>query len=185
MHTEAGQKRQKRKENRFGLELKSEDIVFDSKPGFRIDLSCVGGTNAQPDWVVNAFGFRWWIEYDEGQHKGYPVACDASRMLKIVDMLFVTGQDDPLYFLRVSTDSFTRNGKKVTNVKYGDIIRFVVRMIKTYKPKFKEGERYKVGYVGYDTRGPDLAHQWPVVCDDTEYPQEMQQHVECFTIVKP
>ena len=182
MHTEEGQKKQKRKENRFALELKKNDIPYDP-PGFHLSLECIGGTFVQPDFVNHQIGFKFWIEYDEGQHKHYPISCDAARMLKIIDALFVSGQDDLVYFLRISTDPFTVDGKK-SWMKYSDIIRLAVKLLKNYKPVFAKGQRFKVGYIGYDMHTTRGKHPWPVVCSDPDYPNEVAKVVECFNVQK-
>jgi hypothetical protein len=81
IHTEEGQKRQKKSEEytaklliKFGIDFKREHRVY---------FSCNGGTFCKIDYLYIKNGFIFIIENDEKQHKTYPVSCELRRMMQI------------------------------------------------------------------------------------------------------
>ena len=106
-HTQEGQQKRKREEERIANLLVTNKIDF--KREHHIDFSCIASTFSRVDFTLIMGGKTVFLEIDEDQHKSYGVACDISRMAKIYEVLTLEGNTLPVIFIRYNPHAFTNN----------------------------------------------------------------------------
>lgn len=111
IHTEEGQQRQKKKEERVAKLLTAHGVDF--RREHRITFSCWGGTCARIDFVILVAGGVLMLEVDEFQHDSYAVSCELSRMMNLYEACMLDGNTQPLGFLRYNPDSYKVDGVSV------------------------------------------------------------------------
>jgi hypothetical protein len=112
IHTEQGQQRHKRKEERISKLLQQHNILF--KREHRIELNCLSGTYARVDFVMLIGGGVLILEVDEDQHAAYGIPCEISRMTKLYESLLLGGNTLPVGIIRYNPDAYTVNGVKIS-----------------------------------------------------------------------
>lgn len=125
-HTEAGQKRKKKKEQRFLRELaKQTKISFnvDTEREVSIDFKCAGqgGNLARLDGAkIREKDFcEIMVDLDENQHKHYPVSCECKRTEGIAQSLMIARPNGKRFHIRINPDAFKVDGK-TQQTKYQD-----------------------------------------------------------------
>ena len=105
IHSEEGQRRQKKQEERVAKLSTSCGIDF--KREHHVSFSCWGGTWARTDFIIVHQGGVLIIEVDEYQHDGYGVVCDVARMGQLFQAFLVGGNTMPVGIIRYNPHAFT------------------------------------------------------------------------------
>lgn len=177
-HTPEGQRRQKKTENKMYHDYEKEGLKIHARDPV-VNLGCVGGSSMRPDYVHEAEKAAYWSECDENWHEGYPVSCDARRMMMGRDSQFAA--DDPrfLVFIRNNPHKYTVSGAPGT-MKYTQRIREAVKLHSWLPPEDSESKLH-VWYVCYPVRfNKEHNRMLPCICDDPEYPRELIPYVKCI-----
>ena len=131
-HTQAGQMRRKKQEERLCKALLAKDLtqyeggdahppIGSFKREHRIDFQCVGDVDssyARIDFVIAVEGGLIFLEVDEHQHKfGYDPSCDMKRMAKVHESLAVAECHIPIYWIRYNPNEYTADGCKANTSK--------------------------------------------------------------------
>ncbi|GAQ91168.1 hypothetical protein KFL_007380030 [Klebsormidium nitens] len=109
-HTEKGQQRRKREEERIAKLLTTAGLPF--KREHHVTFDCLGGSFARIDFILDHKGKIIVIEVDEYQHEGYGVACDVARMLQIYEAWAIEGNSLPVHIIRYNPHTFQIDGKR-------------------------------------------------------------------------
>jgi hypothetical protein len=166
MHTERGQQRQKRKEERLACFLDTTGFRYEREQVIRF---CGEGNRrfARLDFVI----YREWgvcvVELDEDQHKHYPLGCETARMTDLFAEHVKAGRVDKLRLIRLNPDAYTEAGRRAcTPLKERyDALREVIMR--------EPAQRFSIRYLYYDQSSP-----YPEVCLDPAYPRELRDLVE-------
>ncbi|PNH02410.1 Zinc finger protein [Tetrabaena socialis] len=167
-HTQEGQARQKKQEQRVSRALDKAGIPY--KREHQIDFRCVGddaGFMARVDFVILLHGRVIFLEVDEGQHKfgSYGSAsCDMKRMSRILESLAQGGNTLPLVFLRYNPNVFRVDGKVVKKLKVTRESELVSLLENPASDVFLCDRPLVIQYMYYDVAG---CHA--VVTRDPEY----------------
>jgi hypothetical protein len=163
MHTERGQQRQKRKEERVAQFLTSIGVRFDRETTIQF---CGDGNKrcARVDFAIyHAWGVDV-LEVDEFQHEHYPVACETARMLDIFAEHVKGGRLDKCRFIRYNPDMFFENTLP-HKVAPKDRLERLRQTLATEPDK-----HFSIAYLFYNQSAP-----LPDVCFDPAYPRELRE----------
>lgn len=174
MHTEEGQRRQKKSEH-FTFSYLQKHI--DIKREHRIDFSCNGGTFCRLDGLSlhkNKKGQAFIIahENDENQHSGYIISCDTRRMMEVKTALIQEGNDMPLIFIRYNPDSFRIDGE-LQKIKKKDRLNRYIELVKELEKKEEDMIPLTIYYLYYDVNGDNLE-----IFYDPEYPEDLKGNIK-------
>jgi hypothetical protein len=114
-HTEGGQRRMKKKEERVCKFLEDSGVVHDRE--LRFDICGDDGEKRyyRIDVAIHREDRTVPLEIDEEWHKHYGVGCDVARMMNIAAQHFAQeGPVLPLHFIRYNPDGYSVNGRKQT-----------------------------------------------------------------------
>jgi hypothetical protein len=162
-HTERGQQRQKKKEERVAQFLTSIGVRFDRETTIQF---CGDGNKrcARVDFAIyHAWGVDV-LEVDEFQHEQYPVACETARMLDIFAEHVKGGRLDKIRFLRYNPDMFFENTLP-RKVAPKDRLERLRQTLATEPAK-----HFSLVYLFYTQSAP-----LPDVCFDPAYPRELRE----------
>jgi len=111
IHTEAGQLKQKKKEQHFADFLEANQVQF--KREHHIDLTCVSDKRSffRIDFLVQERGRIFMLELDEDAHQHYSVHCDTTRPFRIYETLALEGNTLPIVIIRLNPDVCKVDGK--------------------------------------------------------------------------
>lgn len=131
IHTETGQKRQKKKQQRFFRELEKQHKIqfnIDTEREVSIDFKCAGqgGNLARLDGakVREKDLYEVMVDLDENQHKHYPISCECKRTEGVAQSLMIARPDGKRFHIRINPDAFKVDGK-TQRTKYQDrLIKF-------------------------------------------------------------
>ncbi|PNH01555.1 Zinc finger protein [Tetrabaena socialis] len=174
LHTQEGQARQKKQEQRVARALDKAGIPY--KREHQIDFRCIGGDAgfwARVDFVIVLHGRVIFLEVDEGQHKfgSYGSAsCDMKRMSRILESLADGGNTLPLVFLRYNPNVFTVDGQVVKKLKAAREAVLVSVLENPASEVFSCDRPLVIQYLYYDVVG---CHA--VVTRDPEYNAHIAQ----------
>jgi hypothetical protein len=173
IHTEEGKRRQKKSEHNTFSYLEEHIKI---KREHQVDFSCNGGTFCRLDGLSlhknkNGQGFIIAHENDEQQHEGYPISCDARRMIEVKSAFIQEGNYMPLVFLRFNPDAFRIDGQ-IQKIKKKDRLKRYVELVKELENS-EDLMPFTVYYLYYDITDNKLN----ITCD-TEYPIELKDNVE-------
>jgi len=173
IHTEEGKRRQKKSEH-FTFSYLEEHIKIKRK--HKVDFSCNGGTFCRLDGLSlhknkNGKGFIIAHENDEQQHEGYPIICDARRMIEVRSVFIQDGNEMPLVFLRFNPDAFRIDGQ-IQKIKKKDRLKRYVELVKELENS-EEFMPLTIYYLYYDITDNKLN-----ITYDTEYPTELKDNVK-------
>ena len=174
MHTEEGQRRQKKSEHfTFSYLEKHMEI----KREHRVEFNCNGGTYCRLDGLSlhknkKGQGFIIAHENDEDQHKGYMISCDTRRMTEVRSVFTQDGNEMPLVFIRYNPDSFRIDGV-LQKIKKKDRLKRYVELVRELENSEEEMMPLTIYYLYYDTTGDKLE-----IFYDPDYPQELKGNVK-------
>jgi hypothetical protein len=163
MHTERGEQRQKKKEQRVARFLTSVGVRFEREVTVQF---CNEGNKrfARVDFVVyQAWGVDI-LEVDENQHEHYAATCETARMLDIFAEQVKAGRLDKIRFLRYNPDAFFDN-TQACRVAPKDRLERLRQTLATEPDK-----HFSVVYLFYNQNSP-----LPSVCFDPAYPRELRE----------
>jgi hypothetical protein len=111
IHTEAGQLKQKKKEQHFADFLEANQVQF--KREHHIDLTCVSDKRSffRIDFLVQEKGRIFMLELDEDAHQHYSIHCDTTRPFRIHETLAIEGNTLPIVIIRLNPDVCKIDGK--------------------------------------------------------------------------
>ena len=109
MHSEEGQQRQKREEQKVAKALEAAGIYF--KREHHVSFDCWDDTFARLDFLVLKPSCCILVEVDEGEHEWYGIECEVSRMTKVHAAFAVEGNTLPLLFIRYNPHAFKVDGQ--------------------------------------------------------------------------
>ena len=150
-HTTEGQAERKHKEQRVAKVLTAAGIAF--KREHQIDFSCLGGTFARIDFVIEGHGCILLVEVDEHQHEDGGYSCDARRMGRAVEALALGGNALPLIFVRYNPDAYSLRGVRVKQplrAREAELLR-VVRRYLALAPAAAPLPPLSIQYMYYDS----------------------------------
>ena len=162
-HTERGQQRQKKKEERVARFLVSVGVRFERETTIQF---CSEGNKrfARVDFAIyNAWGVDI-LEIDEFQHDHYPVACETARMLDIFAEQVKAGRLDKIRFLRFNPDAFFENAQ-ACRVAPKDRLEKLRQTLVT-----EPDTHFSIVYLFYNRSSPLTD-----VCLDPAYPRELRE----------
>jgi hypothetical protein len=163
IHTERGQQRQKKKEERVAQFLTSIGVRFEREVTVQF---CNEGNKrfARVDFTIyHAWGVDV-LEVDEFQHNHYPVACETARMLDIYAEQVKAGRLDKIRFVRYNPDAFFEN-TQARRVAPKDRLERLRQTLATEPDK-----HFSIVYLFYNQDSP-----LPSVCFDPAYPRELRE----------
>jgi hypothetical protein len=163
IHTERGQQRQKKKEERVARFLTSVGVRFERETTIKF---CSEGNKrfARVDFTIyHAWGVDV-LEVDEFQHDHYPIACETARMLDIFAEQVKAGRLDKIRFLRYNPDAFFENTLP-RKVAPKDRLERLRQTLATEPDK-----HFSLVYLFYNQSSP-----LPDVCFDPAYPRELRE----------
>ena len=194
-HTQRGQLRQKKQEERIADALSAAEIQFDREQ--RINYSCVHSYDkkyAKIDFVIYTDYAYFLLEVDEHQHNtraqvndetnrfypwSYTVACDMARMGHVNAALIAHWSAKhekqlPIVWLRYNPDSCYVNGK-LNRVTKKDREAKLVDLLKTFKPK----KPLTIMYLYYDCQSSevDAKKMIPDVITHTDFDKNLAKSV--------
>jgi hypothetical protein len=174
MHTEEGQRRQKKSEN-FTFSYLEKYIEI--KREHQVDFSCNGGTFCRLDGLSlhkNKKGQAFIIahENDEDQHKGYIISCDTRRMTEVRSVFLQDGNDIPLVFIRYNPDAFRIDGD-LQKIKKKDRLKRYVELVKELEESEEDMMLLTIYYMYYDLNGYKLK-----IFYDPDYPRKLKGNVK-------
>ena len=154
-HTEEGQKRQKKKENRVYNEIFVKNDI-NCKREERVDFNCLYNRDEKKNKEENKKysridfysvfdDFILFTECDEDSHCDRIVSCEISRMMKIQESLTMQNINKPVIWLRFNPDGFKRDGV-TQRVLFKDRVKSVLDFMKNYKPR----DNFEIHYFYYD-----------------------------------
>ncbi len=165
IHSEEGQQRQKREEERVAKLFTSRGIDF--KREHHVDFSCWGGTWARTDFVVIQNGGVLIVEVDEYQHDGYGIVCDVARMGGLFQAFLIGGNTIPVGIIRYNPHTYAADGHPCKVLKKDR----ETRLAETVRGwQFAASGTLQIQYMYYDTKEGDLA-----ICSDPLYPDTMKR----------
>ena len=163
-HTPEGQGERKREEVKVKKALDTDGL--DYKREHHIDHACAidSTTFARMDFMLTFRNTAVFLEVDEGQHNGYGVSCDVTRMAKTVESLRVAGNTMRVAFIRYNPHAFTVDGVKR---RRPTVLRLkqLIEVLKGFGNDSTDDEDIRVFYMYYSTNGDK-----PAIFDDPEYP---------------
>jgi len=166
MHTEEGQQRQKRKENRVAKVFTTAGLDCDRER--HRDLRKLQSTSARVDFQLKRDeDVIFNHEVDEHQHNDRMVSCETRRMADVTAHLRLEGFKGKAVWIRYNPDAFKVEGAK-RRVKREERERILVEFLKTYKPQLD----MEIIYMFYDT----IAGK-PAIFLDPDYPEELKKCV--------
>lgn len=163
------------------LALKERKVVLDygnsgSNPNQHIDLSCVGGTRAYPDFTVQKEKVLELWECQENHHSHYPLSCEVKRWNDIYSALRASGETRAVVFYLVNPDAYTVCGEKKKRT-------FTARMdqIVDISRANEEPELLFTLFFAYYPVGrfKGKKYLFPVILDDPDFPDELKKCVRC------
>lgn len=161
------------------LALKERKVVLDygnsgSNPNQTIDLSCVGGTRAFPDFTEQLEEVFNFFECQEDHHSHYPLSCEVKRWNDIYAALRAGGETRAIAFYLVNPDSYTVDGVK-GKWKYKE------RMDKVVEISRKTPERpFTLFFCFYPVcKFEGIEDLFPEILDDPDFPDELKKCVRC------
>jgi hypothetical protein len=174
MHSESGQQRHKKEEERIRQFLKKNGVGFESE--LRIDFKCVDKTKkmsyAVIDVVINKNNGKIILEIDENQHRfgDYSVLCDMERMSRIQESTSLGGNNQPILFIRYNPMGYKVDGKPIKKDKN---IREEKLLENINQWNFNNDSRpLSILYMYYD-----VDEGVPLVTLDNDYHEQMRQCV--------
>ena len=173
MHTEEGQRRQKKSEH-FTFSYLEKHIEI--KREHQVDFSCNGGTFCRLDGLSlhknkNGKAFIIAHENDEHQHEGYMISCDTRRMTEVRSVFIQDGNDIPLIFIRYNPDAF-RIDEELQKIKKKDRLKRYVELVKELENSEEDMMPLTIYYMYYDMIGDKLE-----IFYDPDYPEELKGNV--------
>lgn len=181
MHTAEGQHRQKKQENRMHKAFLDRGLTPDygggegKNPNQTVDLSCIGGTRAYPDFTFQLEHMLVFGECDEHWHSDRMLSCETKRMTEIQTVQIMGGEKRPIVFLRINPDSFTVDGEK-KKVLYEKRMDDVVDFVKKFKPE----KDLTIAYFFFPVcKFPGTKHRYPEILKDPDFPEELKKCVKC------
>lgn len=144
-HTTEGRQRRKREEERIAKVLERAGIDF--KREHHVSFGCTQETFARIDFIILVNGKVIALEVDEYQHNGYGVACEVSRMVKLLEAWLLEGNTLPVRFIRYNPHAFQIDGKeqKVTRAVREARLLEVIQ-----EAAGADGDGMQVRYMYYD-----------------------------------
>jgi hypothetical protein len=182
MHTPEGAARQKRKENLMHLALKERKVVLDygnsgSNPNLTVDLSCVGGTRAHPDFTEQGEEVLNFYECQEHHHSHYPLSCEVKRWNDIYSALRVGGETRAICFYLVNPDSYTIDGVKEKTL-FRERMDAVVNLSRRNR---KPEQPFTLFFCYYPVcKYPGKKDRFPEILMDPDFPEELKGCVRCI-----
>lgn len=163
------------------LALKERGKVLDygnsgSNPNTHIDFSCLGGTRAFVDFVVQKSDVLELWECQEFHHSHYPLSCEVKRWNDIYSALRIGGETRAIVFYLVNPDPYSVDGVKQK-------ITFKARMDKVVDISNKEEKDrrpFTLYFAFYPTCSfPGTKHKYPEILKDPDFPDELKKCVMC------
>lgn len=163
------------------LALKERKVVLDygnagSNPNQTIDLSCVGGTRAYPDFTEQGEEVLNFYECQEGHHSHYPLSCEVKRWTDIYAALRAGGETRAVCFYLVNPDPYTINGLKQKRL-YKDRMDKVVEISRANR---KPEQPFVLFFCFYPVcKFPGNEQLFPEILADADFPDELKTCVRC------
>jgi len=119
------------------------------------------------------------VEVDEDQHSGrwfnYCIKGENRRMMDVVSSIRMTGDEQPLVWIRYNPDSYTVNGERPKRFKNGGRAGRLIELLHTYKPKAP----VEIVYMFYDVV-EENGKMIPAIFQDKDYDHFVKKLVtEC------
>ncbi|KAL3131768.1 hypothetical protein ABBQ38_007487 [Trebouxia sp. C0009 RCD-2024] len=125
-HSEEGQQRQRKEEQKVVKAL--QDAGIDFKREHHVKFDCWDDTFARLDFLMLRPRCCILLEVDEGEHEWYGVECEVSRMTKV----HAEGNTLPLLFIRYNPHSFRVDGELCT-VRTRDRLARLVEFVQDWE----------------------------------------------------
>lgn len=129
-HSEEGQQRQRREEQKVSKALEAAGIDFEREHHVKFD--CWNDSFARLDFLVLRHSCCILLEVDEGEHEWYGIECEVSRMTKVHAAMAIEGNTLPLLFIRYNPHAFRVDGQLHT-VRTRDRLDRLVQFIEKWQ----------------------------------------------------
>jgi hypothetical protein len=176
MHSEKGQRRHKKEEEKIEKFLKKNDIHYDRE--VVIDFKCAlggdrGQTYSKIDFIVELNEVTFLIEVDEREHSddGYQLKCETRRMADTYTSLMISTQNiKNVVWIRYNPHTFSVDEVK-QKVKPKTRQENLLKIIQTYKPTLP----MEVLYLYYTSQWSQNNNiQIPIIFNDTNFPETLK-----------
>ena len=174
-HTEKGQQRRKREEEKISKLLAKHNIHNDRE--VQIDFKCAFGDDrgqqfARIDYVIHRPDIQtiFLLETDENEHDWYNVSCETRRMVDVYSSVFMANRVENVVWVRYNPHVFRIDDIK-QKVATKDRQTKLIDLLTTYIPT----KPMEILYMYYSTKWSETADAFiPVIFSDNDFPDSLK-----------
>jgi len=174
LHSEQGQKRQKKEEEKIDKLFRKNEIVFDRE--LQVDFKCAFGNDrgqkcAKIDFTIHKGDTLFLQEIDEHEHDWYDQSCETRRMMDTYTSLLIANPGiKHIVWIRYNPNSFEIDEVK-QKVSTKNRQQKLLEILNTYKAT----KPMEILYMYYSSRWSDTLQDFiPIIFDDSDYASELK-----------
>jgi len=170
-HSERGQQKRKREEERIHQLLELNQIHFDRE--VQVDFTCVLGPDrgqkfARIDFVIQKGMSTYLLEIDENEHGWHQISCETRRMMDTYSSL--VDKERQYIWVRYNPHAFTLNEQRIKN-KRGQKESLLLSILENHKATHS----MEIIYVDYSANYNDQNKKTePVIFEDLDFPDALK-----------